>query len=477
MYFKIVDRLNKSYSKNLILHFQGNIEPCNFISDGNKIFLKKLIDERKFQGKQGEILEASFLEHGNLINMILVGVGNEEEFERDSLIKALYKALKDSSGEVLVSSEEEKLRDADAIGEAAYHINYKFDKYKTMREKDKILTIEYFDPENSGEITEGEILGKAMNITRDLINEPANVIYPKTLALATEGLGITYGFEVKVFEEYAIGEMEMKSFLAVAKAAEKRPRLIVMRYNGDPENPKKIIGLVGKGLTYDTGGLSLKPSDSMLEMKSDMGGAATVIGAICAASEMKVKKNIVGVIPACENSIGGNAYRPGDVIGSMAGKTIEIVNTDAEGRLALIDAITYAIRKEKVSEIIDVATLTGGMVVALGFDVTGVFSNNDKIYDKLEKSGKVFGEKFWRMPLFDEYNDLLKSNIADLKNSGGRWGSAISAAKFIEAFVEDIPWIHIDIAGTAFIPKAKDYYGKGATGKVVRSLYNYLKSE
>lgn len=475
MYFKIVDRLNKSYSKNVILYFEGKVEPCNFISDENKILLNKLIDSKSFTGKQGETLEVSFLENEKLVNMILVGVGKEDKFERDSIIKALYKALKDSTGEVLVSSEEEKLKDASAIGEAAYHLNYKFDKYKTGKDEEKVLTIEYFDPENSGETTEGEVLGRAVNITRDLINEPANVIYPKTLALATEGLGRKYGFEVEIFEEYAAGEMGMKSFLAVAKAAEKRPRLIVMRYSGDPENSEKITGLIGKGLTYDTGGLSLKPSDSMLEMKSDMGGAATVIGAVCAASQMKLKKNIVAVIPACENSIGGNAYRPGDIIGSMAGKTIEIVNTDAEGRLALIDAVTYAIRKEKVSEIIDVATLTGGMVVALGFDVTGIFSNNDEMCDKLGRSGEEFGEKFWRMPIFDEYKELLKSDIADLKNSGGRWGSAISAAKFIEEFVEDIPWVHIDIAGTAFVPKAKDYYGKGATGKVVRSLYNYLK--
>ncbi|WP_319372053.1 leucyl aminopeptidase [uncultured Ilyobacter sp.] len=477
MYFKIVRELKKKYSKNVILYLEDKVEICSFISEENKLLLGKVIEEKKFRGKMGETLETSFIQYGNLINMILVGVGKEKEATRDSIIKALYKALVGSSGEVIVSSEEEKLKNIDAIAEATYHINYKFDRYKTKEIEREPLIIEYFDPEAGGSIVEGEILGKAINIARDLVNEPANVIYPKTLAMEAATIGSEYGFDVEIFEEYEIGEIGMEALLAVARAAEKRPRLIVMRYFGDKKNPDKITGLVGKGLTYDTGGLSLKPTDSMLEMKSDMGGAATVIGAMSAASKMKLEKNIVGVIAACENSIGGNAYRPGDVIGSMAGKTIEITNTDAEGRLTLADAVTYIIRKEKVSEVIDIATLTGGIVVALGTTVTGVFSNNDSMYSKLEKSGEVYGEKLWRMPLFDDYKELIKSDIADLKNSGGRWGSAPSAAKFIEEFSEGIPWMHIDIAGTAFLSGAKDYFSKGATGNMVRSIYGYLKAK
>ena len=477
MYFKIVKNLKKNYSKNVILYLEDKVEICSFISEENKVLLNKLIDEKKFKGKNGEVLEASFLEYGNLINMVLVGAGKEEELTRDSIIKALYKALNGSAGEIIISTEEEKLKNMDAIAEVAYHINYKFDRYKTKENENKSLAIEYFDPAGESEMTEGEVLGKAVNIARDLVNEPANVIYPKTLALEASTLGSEYGFDVEILEEYGIGEVGMEAFLSVARAAEKRPRLIIMRYFGDKKNPDKITGLVGKGLTYDTGGLSLKPTDSMLEMKSDMGGAATVIGAMCAASKMKVEKNIIGVIAACENSIGGNAYRPGDVIGSMAGKTIEITNTDAEGRLTLADAVTYIIRNEKVSEVIDIATLTGGIVVALGTTVTGVFSNNDSMYNKLAKSAEIFGEKLWRMPLFDDYKELVKSDIADLKNSGGRWGSAPSAAKFIEEFSEGLPWMHIDIAGTAFVTSAKDYFPKGATGNMVRSLYGYLKTK
>lgn len=477
MYFKIVKNLKKNYSKNVILYTEGKVEVCNFISDENKVLLRKLIDEKKFKGKMGETLEASFLEYGNLINMVLVGVGKEKEVTRDSIIKSVYKALKDFSGEVLISSEEEKLKNIDAIAEAAYHINYKFGKYKTEEKNDKPLVIEYFDPEAEIGTIEGQVLGEAVNITRDLVNEPANVIYPKTLAIEAMTLGSKFGFDVEVLEEYQIGEIGMEAFLSVARAAEKRPRLIIMKYFGDKKNPDKITGLVGKGLTYDTGGLSLKPSDSMLEMKCDMGGAATVIGAMCAASKMKVEKNIIAVVAACENSIGGNAYRPGDVIGSMSGKTIEVTNTDAEGRLTLADAVTYIIRNEKVSEVIDIATLTGGIVVALGTTVTGVFSNSESMYKKLAKSGELFGEKLWRMPIFDDYKELVKSDIADLKNSGGRWGSAPSAAKFIEEFSEGIPWMHIDIAGTAFVTAGKDYFPKGATGNMVRSLYGYLKTK
>ena len=213
----------------------------------------------------------------------------------------------------------------------------------------------------------------------------------------------------------------------------------------------------------------------MVGMKSDMGGAATVIGAMTAVARMKVKKNIVAVVAACENSIGGNAYRPGDVIGSMNGKSIEVTNTDAEGRLTLIDAITYSIRNEKVSEIVDVATLTGGVIVALGFDATGTFTNTDEMYTKMERSSSEYGELVWRMPLFDKYKEILKSDVADLVNSGGRWASAASAAKFLEEFVEGMPWMHLDIAGTSYASKAEEYYPKGATGRVVRSIYSYFK--
>ncbi len=266
----------------------------------------------------------------------------------------------------------------------------------------------------------------------------------------------------------------MNLLLAVGRASITKPRLIVMRYlNGKDKNER--IGLIGKGLTYDTGGLCIKPADSMFEMKSDMAGAASVIGAMCAIAAGKVERDVIAIVPACENAINENAYRPGDIIKSMNGKTVEIINTDAEGRLALADAITYAVRNEKVTEIVDIATLTGAIMVALGSLTTGVFSNCDEKYNMIEKASKIHGEKVWRMPLFEEYAEQLKSTVADVKHTGGRMGGSVTAAKFLEGFAEGLPWIHMDIAGTSFNSSVK-WLKKGATGVGVKALYSYVKN-
>ena len=293
--------------------------------------------------------------------------------------------------------------------------------------------------------------------------DAACVITPEKLAEEAEKLGKEFGFEVEIMDEKEAEKLGMKAFLAVGRASINRPKVIVMRYNGDSESEKRI-GLVGKGLTYDTGGLSLKPTSSMLDMKTDMGGAATVIGTMCALGKMKIRRNVTAVVAACENAIGSNAYRPGDIIGSMNGKTIEITNTDAEGRLTLADALTYIIRKENVDEVIDAATLTGAIMVALGDNVTGVFSNSDENYKKLEAAGKYWGEKYWQMPIFEEYRDIIKSDVADLKNSAGRLAGSITAAKFLEEFIEEKPWMHLDIAGTAFSEKNGKYFNEYENG-------------
>ena len=474
MDINIVRDMNKIYDKNIMMYFEGKVNPCECITDENKVLVEEILRKNEFTAKDGEKVEVSFIQNGRLLNLIYLGMGKKEEFTPEKLRRTLFKALKGEKGSYLISADTDELMVTDAISEVVNYINYNFDKYKEKK-KDETLSLDIFKGETDETGFEGRVLGEAVCITRDLINEPANAIYPETLGEITAEYGKKYGFQVEIKDEDEISSLGMESYLAVARAAEKRPKLIIMRYNGDPTNPSEITGLIGKGLTYDTGGLSLKPTDGMVGMKSDMGGAATVIGAMTAVSRMKVKKNIVAVVAACENSIGGNAYRPGDVIGSMNGKTIEVTNTDAEGRLTLIDAITYTIRNEKAKEIIDVATLTGGVIVALGFDATGAFTNNSKMYAKFEEASKEYGELVWQMPLFDEYKNIIKSDIADLVNSGGRWASAASAAKFLEEFVEDTPWMHLDIAGTSFASKPEEYYPKGATGKVVRSLYGYLK--
>ncbi len=322
-------------------------------------------------------------------------------------------------------------------------------------------------------IKEASNVADGIILARDLVNEPANILYPESLAKIALEIGKESGFEVEIFDEKQIEELGMKAFLEVAKGSVHKPRLIVMRYMGNKNSDEKV-GLVGKGLTFDTGGYSLKPSTAMDTMKSDMGGAAAVIGTMKALAENKVEKNVVAVVAACENAISGGSYKPGDIIGSMAGKTIEVLNTDAEGRLTLVDAVTYIIEKEKVDKVVDVATLTGAVLIALGTEITGVLSNDDSFYDELLLASKRTGEKFWRLPNDKAYKKLYKGDFADLKNIGGRNGGTITAGMFIEEFVQDKPWLHLDIAGTAWTDSGNDVTPKGGTGAPVATLYELI---
>lgn len=356
--------------------------------------------------------------------------------------------------------------------------SYSFDKYISKKaNKIKNLSINTFSHSRkiNDAVNEALTICECTNIARDLVNEPANVIYPETLAKEAQKLSKEYGFTAEIFGEKEIEKLKMDAFLSVARAAEKRPRLIVLKHFGNKKS-KEITALVGKGLTYDTGGLALKTAEGMAAMKCDMGGAASVIGAMCAISAMKLNVNVVAVIAACENSIGGNAYRNGDIISSMAGKTIEVLNTDAEGRLTLIDAVTYAVRIQKATKIVDIATLTGAVLIALGNTTTGVVSNNDEFYRQLENASAASGEQVWRLPSFPEYSEMLKSKIADLQNIGkNRMAGTITGGLFVGEFVEGKPWLHLDIAGTAWRDAAESYNSAGGTGAGVRLLYHLLK--
>lgn len=470
--FRVINKIEKMYDVNVMPFFEGEINNCEHISEENKKLIESIFDREKFNGEENKKVSVSFLEHGHLINMLYIGIGKRNEFTENKYREILFSNFLNLKGDILISSGDSLLSNAKILTEIVYNVNYSFDRYK--KEKDKKINVDLFEIslENNDE---NIVLNEVTNIVRELINEPANVITPETLSLKAESLGKEYGVETEIYDEYRVSELGMEGFLSVGRAGANRPKLIVMRYFGNPENGKNICGLIGKGLTYDTGGLSLKPTDSMLEMKSDMGGAATVIGAICALAKMKVKKNVVAVVAACENSIGSKAYRPGDIINTMLGKTIEITNTDAEGRITLVDAITYAIKEEKVTEIIDVATLTGGVVVALGSEATGIFSNDEGMYRNFQVASEMWGEYYWRLPLYKEYAKLIKSDVADLKNSAGRWASSITAAKFLEEFIENTPWIHLDIAGTAYLDKPGKWTKKGATGVAVKTIYSYLK--
>ncbi|WP_028857377.1 leucyl aminopeptidase [Psychrilyobacter atlanticus] len=470
MNINLVKDFNKIYDAYVMPKFEGEVHIYDGLTDEEKIVLERLIEKKEFTGKKKTSISCELMHKGKLVNITYIGLGKRDKLKTYDVIEAFYKELKGLEGEILVGTHGVEVTQ---VVEAVHYAKYDFDKYKTDKKEKKESNFDIFVEEDTDAICEGVALAEAVMLTRDLVNEPANVIFPESLAHEVKTLGKKYEFEVEIFDEEKITELKMEAFLSVARAAEKRPKFIVMRHLGDPSNPTEIHGLVGKGLTYDTGGLSLKPSAGMANMKTDMGGAATVIGAMCALSRMKVKKNIVTVVAACENSIGGNAYRPGDIIGSMGGKTIEVDNTDAEGRLTLIDAVHYIINHENVKEVIDVATLTGAVLVALGMSTTGVLANNDEMYKDLERASETAGERVWRLPNFPEYKELYKSKIADLKNTGGRFAGSITAGMFIEEFVGETPWMHLDIAGTSCADAPYGYYTHGGTGQIVRTLYNY----
>lgn len=440
-----------------------------------------------FKGKLGECF---YFTNSEMKYMILVGLGKFDELDAEGLKTAIAKGAK-KARELKLNEYGIKFMDAahmcaggrlKATVQSLRLALYTFDKYKTDQDKKLYTPNVYILDAPADKLDKMNMRLEEINNlvdgvieARNLVNEPANVIYPETLANRVLELGQEAGFEVEVFDENQIQEMGMKAFYEVGKGSARVPRLIIMRYMNNPES-EEIFGLVGKGLTFDTGGYSLKPTASMDTMKSDMGGAASVIGTMYALAKNNVKANVVAVIAACENAISGDSYKPGDIIGSMAGKTIEILNTDAEGRLTLADAVTYIIEKEKVSKVVDVATLTGAALVALGTTTTAVVSNNDEFYNELIAEADKTGEKFWRLPAFDEYKKLIKSDIADLKNIGGRNAGTITAGLFIGEFVQDKPWLHLDIAGTAWSDSSlNEYAGKGGTGVPVYTLYSLIE--
>ncbi len=318
----------------------------------------------------------------------------------------------------------------------------------------------------------GSILAEATNLARDMVNEPANLMTPTDVAKTADKVAKLHRLEINVFEEKEMKEMGMGGLLGVARGSRQAPKFAVLRYRGgDPG--EKPVALIGKGITFDSGGISIKPSDKMEEMKGDMAGGAAVIGAISAIAQLKPNINVLAIIPATENLPDGNALKPGDVLTALGGKTIEIISTDAEGRVILADALGYAI-KEGARYMVDVATLTGACVVALGKICTGAFSNNQEIADRLITASQEAGEMTWQMPMFDEYDELNKSEVADIKNVGGRWGGAITAAKFLAEFAGDTPWVHLDIAGTSLSDKESGHLVKGASGAPVMTLVNFV---
>jgi leucyl aminopeptidase len=322
---------------------------------------------------------------------------------------------------------------------------------------------------------EGCIVGESQNFTRSLVNEPGNKLTPTVLGERAAAMAAEVGLKCEIYSTAKLHELKMGAFWAVSQGSAEPPALIVLRYEPAGVTDGPVLGLVGKGITFDTGGISIKPADNMEKMKYDMAGGAAMLGAMRAIALLKPRARVIGIICAAENMPSGTAQKPGDVQTAMSGKTIEIINTDAEGRLVLADGLAYA-RQLGATHLIDAATLTGACVVALGMVNAGAFSNDDETYAKFEAALASSGEKFWRLPLGEEYADMIKSDIADIKNTGGRWGGAITAAEFLHHFAEDTPWIHLDIAGAAWIEDARPYIAKGPSGIGVRSILEWVRS-
>lgn len=360
-----------------------------------------------------------------------------------------------------------------ALAEGSIIADYDPDLYKSEKDVAGFETITIVERDAArihvieAGVRVGAILAEATNRARSLGNEPANHMTPAELAGRARGMADRYGVEIEVFDESWMKDQEMNALLAVAAGSAQPPRLIVMRYRA--EGATRTLGLIGKGITFDSGGISIKPSDGMGDMKFDMSGAGAVIEAMGAIAQLKPKINVIGVVPATENMPSGCAYKPGDIIRTKAGKTVEIVTTDAEGRMILCDAITYA-RETGAEMIVDVATLTGACVVALGHDYTGIMGNDPALTGAVQEAAEAAGEKVWELPLPAEYMEQLKSDYADLKNCGERWGGALTGGLFLKQFADETPWVHMDIAGPADSSKEKPYRSSGSTGVPVRTL-------
>src|ERR1700722_15614097 len=371
---------------------------------------------------------------------------------------------------------------ARALVEGAYIGDFDPDTYRSDRKDQSIEQLTIVAGSGAKEaaleagLREGTILGEAQNFTRSLVNEPGNVMTPTVLGQKAAEMCAQYGLSCEVYGGDKIKELKMGAFWGVTKGSQEPPALIVMSYEpkGAPASP--VLGLVGKGITFDTGGISIKSADGMEKMKYDMAGGAAMIGAMQAIAQLKPAVKVIGIVCAAENMPSGTAMKPGDIQIAMSGKSIEIINPDAEGRLVLADGLAYA-RQLGATHLIDAATLTGACVVAPGMVNAGAFSNDDETFRHFTDATEISGERFWRLPVEDDYREFIKSNIADIMKPGGsRWGGAITAAMFLKEFVEDTPWIHLDIAGVAWTEEAKPWIAKGPSGIPVRSVTEWVRS-
>jgi leucyl aminopeptidase len=446
-----------------------------------------LIKQGDIKGKLNEITLLHSLGKLPADRIVIAGLGKKNELNTNKVRGAVAETCRYLRGKGVTSiatipqgdgingiKNDEAVR---AVTEGALLGLYAFRKHITKKENSfgevKELTIVGREKRQVEKAIErGKILAEAANWARDMVNEPANFMTPGNMAEAARELARKYGLKVEVFEKEKMKELGMGGLLGVSQGSQQPPRFIILSYKGR-DSDEIDLALAGKGITFDSGGIDIKPSDSMEDMKGDMAGGASVMATLMALAQLKPKINVTALVPATENLPSGTAMKPGDIITAMNGKTIEVANTDAEGRLILADALSYA-KKTGAKAIIDVATLTGACHVALGSLCSGAFTNNQVLADKVIAAGNETGELMWQLPMYDEYKEQLKSDVADIKNIGNRWGGAITGAKFLEEFVDKTPWVHLDIAGTYYTDKEKGYITKGGTGVPVRTLVNLI---
>jgi len=437
-----------------------------------------------FKGKSGAALDLLLPEGLRAERLVVIGIGKAADFKPRDAVKlgggAMGRVPKAAEDVTIFAELPAGALDPGQASELAQGVMlraYSFDRYKTKRKDEDKASQKRFITITVGDVAAArkayarrEAVNGGVLLARDLVNEPANVLYPEEFARRVRALSKS-GLDVEVLDVKAMKKLGMNALLGVGQGSARESRVVVMRWNGGKKGEAPAC-FVGKGVCFDTGGISIKPSASMEDMKGDMAGAACVTGLMKALAARKAKVNAVGLIGLVENMPDGNAQRPGDIVTSMSGQTIEIINTDAEGRLVLADVIWYAAGRFKPKFIVDLATLTGAIMVALGQDYAGMFANNDQLAERLSKVGEETGEKVWRMPLGPEYDKMIDSKFADMKNTGGsRWGGAITAAQFIKRFVDDkMPWAHLDIAGTGFDSRQNDVNRSWGSGWGVRLL-------
>ena len=495
MNFKIVNSpVTDLKTDSICIPYYKNNDKNKDLNSINKLLgniIEELKDKKQISSKIGSITNIYTLNKLKSKQLILLGMGEEKDLNYEKIRKASGKlgrflnSMKNTSTSIVITgagnNNLEFNKTADSISQGLILGTYKYDKFKTKKNPNTLNKIDLINSSDNAIASDGYNFEKvinesdSINLVRNLINEPPNYMNPNELENIAVEIVQNSELDLTVLNVKEMESLGMEVILGVGQGSKNDPKMIIINYNGDKGNKNNNIAVIGKGITFDSGGLNLKPGMSMRTMKTDMSGSAIVLGVMKAVSHQKPKKNVMGILAIAENMPGGNAQRPGDVVRAMNGKTVEIGNTDAEGRLVLSDALSYAVDKG-INKIIDIATLTGAISVALGNEYTGLFGNDQKFIDEFLSSAKSTGEKFWQLPVDDNYSKLYKNSIADIENIGGRDAGSITGAMIIGEFAGKASWIHLDIASTITSPKDDGYNPKGPTGVSVRTILNLLKN-